>query len=133
MTKARWGWAAAFDLTAELAATLKEYTGEVMDKVDEAAEVCGKGLVKDIKAGAPRKTNAYAKGWRTKADKNKGRGQMAVTAYNATRYQLTHLTEKPHKKRGGRGLTSPQPHIAPAAEKWQEEFARRCEEAVKGK
>lgn len=122
---------AAFDLTAELSKTLQTYTGEVMDKVDKAAEDCVKGLVKDIKAAAPQKTGEYAKGWRSKVDKSKGRGQVSATAYNATRYQLTHLQEKPHKKRGGRGLTSPQPHIAPAAEKWEEEFEHRCEEAAK--
>lgn len=124
---------AAYDITAELTKTLQTYTGKVMDKVDAAAEACGKGLVKDLKATSPQKTGAYAKDWTSKKDEKKGRGQVTVTVYNNKHYQLTHLLEKPHKKRGGRGITTPLPHIRPAEEKWTEEFERKCEEAVKGK
>ena len=40
---------ADFDLTAEITAVLKEYTGDVMDKVSAAVEDCGKSMTKDIR------------------------------------------------------------------------------------
>ena len=123
---------AEFDITAEIIAVLKNYTGDVMDKVDEAVEDCGKGMQKEIKANSPKRTGEYAKGWRCKVT-TVSRGNKSARAYNKTDYQLTHLLERPHKKRGGRGLTKPKPHIAPAEKKWTEEFERRCEEACKGK
>lgn len=123
---------AEFDLTAEITAVLREYTGEVMDKVDKAVEDCGKGMRKEISRTSPSRTGSYKKGWRNKVI-NAGRGNKTSRAYNETDYQLTHLLERPHKKRGNNGLTTPIPHIAPAEKKWKKEFERRCEEACKSK
>lgn len=121
---------AEFDLTAEITAMLKEYTGDVMDKVDKAVTDCGKGLCKEIKSTSPKLTGDYSKGWRCEFSQS-GRGMKNALVKNATDWQLTHLLEKPHKKRGHNGMTKPIPHIGPAAEKWTEEFERRCEEACK--
>lgn len=122
---------AEFDITAEITAVLQQYTGEVMDKVDKAVETCGKGMRKDISATSPKRTKAYSKGWRNKVI-TAGRGNKTSRAYNETDYQLTHLLEKGHKKRGGKGQAKAYVHIAPAAEKWNEKFIQQCEEACKG-
>ena len=108
---------ADFDLTAEITAVLKEYTGDVMDKVSAAVEDCGKSMTKDIRQASPKRTGAYKKGWRCEIKRN-GRGSTTATAKNATNYQLTHLLEYPHKKRGHKGIVQPKKHIQPAADKW---------------
>lgn len=121
---------AEFDLTAEITAVLKEYTGGVMDEVDNAVEICGKGMRKEITANSPKRTGKYAKGWRCEISQN-GRGNKSALIKNKTNYQLTHLLEKGHKKRGGKGRVKAYVHIAPAAEKWTEKFEQMCEEACK--
>ena len=97
---------ADFDLTAEITAVLKEYTGDVMDKVSAAVEDCGKSMTKDIRQASPKRTGAYKKGWRCEIKRNE-RGNTTATAKNATNYQLTHLLEYPHKKRGHKGIVQP--------------------------
>lgn len=121
---------AEFDLTAELGKVLGEYTTAVQVAVDNAVEECGKGMQKEIKANSPKRTGAYKKGWRCEISEN-GRGSKQAVIKNKTNYQLTHLLEKGHKKRGGKGRVKAYVHIAPAAEKWTEEFEQRCKEACK--
>lgn len=48
---------ADFDLTAEITAVLKEYTGDVMDKVSAAVEDCGKSMTKDIRQARGRQNH----------------------------------------------------------------------------
>lgn len=121
---------AGFDLTAEITAVLKDYTGGVMDKVDEAVEYCGKGMRKEISTTSPKRTKVYSKGWRCQISTN-GRGSKSALVENKAKGQLTHLLERRHKKRGNKGYKEAQPHIGPAAEKWGGEFERKCEEACK--
>lgn len=122
---------AGFDLTAEIDNVLKEYTTAVQVAVDQAVEECGEGMQKEIKTNSPKRTGAYKKGWRCEISEN-GRGSKQAVIKNKTNYQLTHLLEKGHKKRGGKGRVKAYVHIAPAAEKWTEEFEQRCKEACKG-
>lgn len=121
---------AGLDLTAEIGKVLEEFTTAVQVAVDEAVEYCGKGMQKEIKANSPKRTGDYKKGWRCDISEN-GRGSKQAVVKNKTDYQLTHLLEKGHKKRGGKGRVKAYVHIAPAAEKWTEEFEKRCEEACK--
>lgn len=123
---------AEFDLTAEIAAVLKEYTGDVMDKVDKAVKVCGEGMLKEIMVKSPKRTFQYALGWRSKTT-SFSRGNRSVKAFNETNYQLTHLLERGHEKRGGKGDVRAYAHIGPAEEKWTQKFEQMCEEACKGK
>ena len=121
---------AGLDLTAEITAVLKEYTGAVMDGIDKAVETCGKGMRKEIERASPTRTGKYAKGWRCKIT-DSGRRNKSARVHNKTDYQLTHLLEKGHKKRGGKGRVKAYVHIAPAAKKWTEKFEQLCEEACK--
>lgn len=122
---------AEFDLTAEIRKVLEEYTTTVQVAVDQAVEECGKGMQKEIKANSPKRTGDYKKGWRCEISEN-GRGSKQALIKNKTDYQLTHLLEKGHKKRGGKGRVKAYVHIAPAAEKWTKKFEQRCKEACKG-
>ena len=123
---------AGLDLTAEITAALKEYTGAVMDGIDKAVETCGKGMRKEIAGAGPSLSGDYGKGWRCKISDH-GRGNKSARVHNKTDYQLTHLLEKGHKKRGGKGRVKAYVHIAPAAEKWTGKFEQMCKEACKGK
>lgn len=123
---------AGLDLTSEIVKALQEYSGDVMDEVDKAVEDCGKGMKKDIASTSPTRTRDYKKGWRCQVTSHR-RGNTSALVKNATDYQLTHLLEKGHKKRGGKGTVQAFPHIAPAEKKWTERFIQKCEEACKGK
>ncbi len=139
---------AEFDLTAEITAVLKEYTGDVMDKVDKAVRTCGNGMRKEIQATSPKRTGTYSKDWRLKSS-TEWRGNSSALVYNEDHYQLTHLLEKRHKKRTRvvkvqakgkiwaakryNGYVEPQPHIGPAEKKWNQKFEQMCEEACRGK
>lgn len=123
---------AEFELSVEIEKVLKDYTTGVQVAVENAVEECGKGLQKEIKAAAPKRIGAYKRGWRCEISEG-GRGGKQATVKNATNYQLTHLLEKGHKKRGGKGRVKAYVHIAPAAEKWTGKFEQMCKEACKGK
>lgn len=123
---------AEYDLTAQITAVLKEYTGEIMDGIDEAVKECGKGLRKDIAAKSNKRTGRYRKGWRCDI-KSRGRGDSTAKVYNKTDYQLTHLLENGHKKGRGRAAARPFPHIAPSEEKWNRIFEEKSVEVCKGK
>lgn len=123
---------AEFDITAEITTVLKEYTGEVMDKVDQAVKTCGEGMRREIMVDSPERTGKYALGWRSKIT-SYARGNKSAKVFNETKYQLTHLLERRHRKRGNKGYKEPHPHIGPAEEKWNAKFEQLCEEACKGK
>ena len=90
----------------------KELSTEDMKKdVRKAAQT----VKKDIQANAPRKSGKYAKSWSIKTDKETSE-TLALIVHSRNKYQLAHLLEKGHAKRGG-GRVSAIPHIAPAEEK----------------
>lgn len=114
------------NLANEITKALKEYTDEVTEGLEEVKAEVAKEGVKMLKATSPRgKRKRYYKGWRVK------RIGTAQVIHNATDYQLTHLLEKGHAKRGG-GRVPPKVHIAPVEEKVIEEFEKRVEKVIRG-
>ena len=57
--------------------------------------------------------------------------RMRNTVHSKNRYQLAHLLEFGHAKRGG-GRTKAQPHIAPAEENGINALEKAIEKALKG-
>lgn len=96
---------ADFDLTAEITAVLKEYTGDVMDKVSAAVEDCGKSMTKDIRQASPKRTGAYKKGWRCEIKRN-GRGSTTATAKTRQTTSLPTCLNTRTKSEGTRALCS---------------------------
>ena len=122
---------AEFDITAAIMTELKSYNADVEDGIERAADECAKGMRAEIRQNSPKgKTKSYSRGWRVKTIRGHERA-AAKLVYNATDYQLTHLLEKPHFVRGRKRKTDGQPHIAPAADKWNNAFAEKCEEVCK--
>ena len=70
-------------------------------------------MKKQIESTAPKKTGKYSKSWAVK--KTRETSDSIQIVVHSKRYQLTHLLEFGHAKRGG-GRTRAFPHIAPAEE-----------------
>jgi hypothetical protein len=58
--------------------------------------------------------------------------KLEVIVYSPSKYQLAHLLEKGHAKRGG-GRTKAIPHIAPAEEKAVKELEDEIKRAIGGR
>lgn len=95
-----------------------------------AVRKAGKSVKKDIQANAPKKTGAYSKSWSVKTTKETS-DSLELTVYSPKKYQLAHLLEKGHAKRGG-GRTKAMPHIAPAEENAVKELENDIKKALGG-
>ena len=104
----------------------KAYTADMKTAVRKA----GKSVKKDIQANAPKKTGAYSKSWSVKTTKETS-DSLELTVYSPKKYQLAHLLEKGHAKRGG-GRTKAMPHIAPAEENAVKELENDIKKALGG-
>lgn len=93
---------------------LQDYADLATDDLKTAVKKAGTTVRKQIQATAPSDTGKYAKSWSVKSTKETS-NSLEVTVYSKNRYQLAHLLEYGHAKRGG-GRTKAQPHIAPAEE-----------------
>ncbi len=103
------------DLADEIMEGLMEYADLATDTVKKAVKKAGNTVKKEIQATAPSDTGKYKKSFKVTKRKETSNA-LEVTVHSKDRYQLTHLLEKGHAKRGG-GRVSAIPHIAPAEEK----------------
>lgn len=94
---------------------LKEYSDLASSEVKGAVRKAGKLVKDEIAADAPKKTGAYSKSWSVKATKETSES-LELVVHSKNRYQIAHLLEHGHAKRGG-GRVAGIPHIAPAEEK----------------
>lgn len=106
-----------FDFREVVQKYLEEQRYEVIEAMSEAIDEVAKESVKKLKATSPRgkgQTHQYYKGWAYKIEK--GRLSHVSVVYGKTgTYQLAHLLEKGHAKRGG-GRTNEYEHIKPVEE-----------------
>ena len=108
---------------------LQEYADLATDDLKKAVKKAGDEAKKDIQNNAPVKTGAYKKSWTVKTTKETSNA-MEVVVHSRNRYQLAHLLEFGHAKRGG-GRTRAFPHIAPAEQRAAELLEREVEAALK--
>ena len=94
---------------------LQEYADVASEDAKAAVRKAGKSVKADIAANAPKRTGAYSKSWTVKTQKETA-NSLEVVVHSKNRYQLAHLLEHGHAKRGG-GRVAGKPHIAPAEEK----------------
>mgnify|MGYP005610707583 CR=1 FL=1 len=98
-------------LDKELSNIINDYTKTLAGNVDKSARKITKELVEDIQNNARsqglRRRPRYIEGWTYKKV-----GDIFIV-HNKTDYQLTHLLEKGHVKRGG-GRVIAYTHIRPA-------------------
>ena len=102
------------NLAAEIMKGLTEYADLAEEGMKKAVKKTAKSVKNEISANAPKRTGAYSKSWSAKKTKENSHS-LEMTVHSKNRYQLAHLLEKGHAKRGG-GRVSGKPHIAPAEE-----------------
>ena len=108
---------------------LKEYADLATDDLKAAVKKTGNEVRKQIQSTAPKASGKYSKSWSVKTTKESSNG-MEVTVYSRNRYQLAHLLEFGHAKRGG-GRVAARPHIAAAEEAGIESFEQAIERSLR--
>ena len=98
----------------EIMKGLTEYADLEDTSMKKAVRKTAKSVKDEISANAPKRTGAYSKSWTAKKTKENSHS-LEMIVHSKNRYQLAHLLEKGHAKRGG-GRVSGKPHIAPAEE-----------------
>ena len=104
---------------------LLKYAELATDVMKDCVKKAGNTVKKETQAGAPVRTGKYKKSWAVKRQRETS-NTLEMVVHSRNRYQLTHLLEKGHAKRGG-GRVKAIPHIAPAEEKG----IRELEEGIK--
>ena len=108
---------------------LQEYADLATEDMKAAVKKAGNKAKSDVQAGATVMTGKYKKSWAVKTTMENANA-MEVTVHSRNRYQLAHLLEFGHAKRGG-GRTRAFPHIAPAEAAAAELLEREVEAALK--
>lgn len=116
-------------LAATVIKELENYADTTTDGVKAAVKKAADTVKKEISANAPSRTGKYAKSWATKTTAESSHA-LEITVHSRNRYQLAHLLEHGHAKRGG-GRVAARPHIASAEEHGIEELEREIERSIR--
>lgn len=108
---------------------LMEYKDLAVEDMKTDVEKAAKTVKSQIEATAPKRTGKYAKSWAAKKTKETS-DSIQYTVHSKNRYQLAHLLENGHAKRGG-GRVRAIPHIAPAETAGEEQLVRDIERDLK--
>ena len=111
-------------LFAAVMEAVQEYADTAVEEVKQAVMETGNEVRDEIRQNAPKNTGAYARSWAVK--KTRETSDSIQIVVHSKRYQLTHLLEFGHAKRGG-GRTRAFPHIAPAEQAGIEQLTRDIE------
>jgi hypothetical protein len=128
-------------LSKRISETLTGYSADVTKRVRKAVSANSEKLTNALKKNSPRRAKgsgkrsrryapgAYARSWADNVEDD----NFSVYSHrvrNRSHYQLTHLLENGHAKRGG-GRVEPRVHIKPLAEQVEKEFEADIIAAVK--
>ena len=116
------------DMADEIMKGLTEYADLADTEMKKAVRKTATSVRKEISSNAPKKTGSYAKSWTAKKTKENSHS-LEMTVHSKNKYQLAHLLEKGHAKRGG-GRVAGTPHIAPAEENRIQLLEKLIEEAL---
>lgn len=100
------------NLANEIMRGLQDYADLTTDEVKKAVRKSANTVKKEISENAPKDTGGYAKSWTVK-NTMENSNSLKLTVHSKDHYQMAHLLEHGHAKRGG-GRTRAFPHIAPA-------------------
>ena len=117
-------------LADAVAEELESYSSLAAEDMKSAVKDAAALVREEIKAGAPVRSGKYARSWTTKVT-GESSTALEVTVYSPSRYQLAHLLEHGHAKRGG-GRVRAIPHIAPAEELGEKKLEEDIAKALKG-
>jgi len=108
---------------------LTKYSDLAADEMKQAVKRAGVTVRKEIQASAPKDTGAYAKSWTVKNIRESSNA-LEIVVHSKNRYQLAHLLEFGHAKRGG-GRVPGRAHIAPAEEKGTRQLEEDIERGLR--
>lgn len=117
------------NMATEIMKGLTEYADLADESMKKAVKKTATSVKKEISSNAPKDTGAYAKSWAVKKTKENSHS-LEMTVHSKNRYQLAHLLEKGHAKRGG-GRVAGKAHISPAEESGVQLLEKLIEEALK--
>mgnify|MGYP003295658549 CR=1 FL=1 len=124
------------ELASAIMKELEEFQNVTDEAVEKGVSETAKDAVKELQNAHPRGSGRYGswdkkynKGWKVMQTKTDKRYHKKATIHNATDYQLTHLLEKGHALRNG-GRTRAFPHIAPVAEKCEDELVKNIKKRI---
>lgn len=109
---------------------LEKYAELASDDLKAAVKETAASVRKDIQAGAPVDTGKYKKSWSVK-NVHEGSESIDLVVHSRNRYQIAHLLEHGHAKRGG-GRVAAKPHIAAAEQRGNEKLVTTIEQKLKG-
>lgn len=117
-------------MTDAIMEELEKYADLAADDLKAAVKDTAASVRKDIQAGAPADTGKYKKSWSVK-NVHEDAKSIDLVVHSRNRYQLAHLLEHGHAKRGG-GRVAGRPHIAPAEQAGNEKLVKTIEQKLKG-
>lgn len=122
----------ALNFAADVSKILESYAlSDVVPAMNKAVEEVSKEAVKKLKDTSPRgATKKYYKGWTKEVTKGRMTASAVIYGKNGT-YQLAHLLENGHAKRGG-GRVDGIEHIKPVEEWAAKEFEKRIIQKLEG-
>lgn len=118
------------DLASEVMKGLTEYAELADTAMKKAVKKTATAVKNEISANAPVNSGRYKKSWVTKKTKENSHS-LEMTVHSKNRYQIAHLLEHGHAKRGG-GRVAAIPHIAPAESNGEVLLTELIEKALKG-
>ena len=116
------------DMAAEIMSGLQEYADLAAAEMKKAVKKTATEVKKEIAANAPVKSGRYKKSWTAKKIKENSH-TLEMTVHSKDRYQIAHLLEHGHAKRGG-GRVAAIPHIAPAEANGEQMLESLIEKAL---
>ena len=109
---------------------LEKYADLAADELKAAVKETAASVRKDIQAGAPVDTGKYKKSWSVKNVREDSES-IELVVHSRNRYQIAHLLEHGHAKRGG-GRVAAKPHIASAEQRGNVKLVQTIEQKLKG-
>lgn len=118
------------DMDSAIMTELEKYADLAADELKDAVKETAKSVRKDIQDSAPADTGKYKKSWSVK-NVHEDSESIDLVVHSRNRYQIAHLLEHGHAKRGG-GRVAARPHIASAEQRGSEKLVEAIESKLKG-
>ena len=118
------------EMVSAIMEELEKYAELASDDLKAAVKETAASVRKDIQAGAPVDTGKYKKSWSVK-NVHEDSESIDLVVHSRNRYQIAHLLEHGHAKRGG-GRVAAKPHIAAAEQRGNEKLVTTIEQKLKG-
>lgn len=115
------------DMARIIAQHLEEYSEAIASDVKNVTRKVANKAKRELQQTSPERTGEYAKNWTTSV-RSENSNSVEIAVHNKI-YQLPHLLEKGHAKRGG-GRVDAIPHIKPVEEEASENLEKEIKKVL---